>query len=1115
VHARDHSNNKLNHYYDSVGRYSNLPFLTPIPRQVHACLNHGPATHITMDPTYFTCTLGQAAELGNQQSQNNVNDFVEAQAKANPDRPAVGFPAPSTKDPKGDWTYQSYTFSEILTGSVNTAKQLLSENPETLSKRSTVGLLCPSTPEFLFIWLALMRLGHAVLLIAPQCQPAAIKNLCEQCEVSLLLHDEVYAELAKEAAAHDGATITAQGLPFTQDKTLADILSQPLGDLPAPSPAVQQDDVAYLHHTSGTSSGMPKPIPQPHRAAVCVLPSFESGKDNATFTTTPLYHGGIADLFRAWTSSALIWLFPGKAVPITATNVVRCLDVAAEAASQDSLTPPVKYFSSVPYVLQMLEADAAGLKHLQSMSIVGVGGAALPAEIGEKLVKQGVNLISRFGSAECGFLMSSHRDYSKDGEWQHLRLPSDAVFVRFEARSDNLSELVVLPGWPHMAKKNRDDGAFATADLFEPHATIEGAWKYHSRADSQLTLITGKKFDPAPLEATIATSDLVEDALIFGTGKPYPGALLFRSAKAQKMSDEEFIRELWPAIDKLNNESQDHARVSQGMLVAMSVLTQPLEKSSKGTILRGAAEKRFSKEIEGAYGEIDGSEESDVKDDDLTETIRSIVTKVAPRKTDLTNDTDLFSYGIDSVAGMQIRGRLRQLLPADMRDLPITVVEDYQTVSGLADYVLKRRHGQDVGPGGSPDDELALMRQLVEEYSNFQSAEAKTTTSTSNGDTDSKDDERDVVVLTGATGALGAHVLDQYRSLASVRKVYCLVRGADTHAAVERVAKALEYRKLRTLDDDPDDKVVVLPANLADDRLGLDNETYSAVAREVTIIMHVAWSVNFRMKLRSFVKDSIGGLSHLVSLALAAPASRPAPRIAFCSSVASVMSYPASTIPEVLVDDPAAASELGYSRSKWVAEHVCARANGHPRLAGRVGVFRVGQLAGASDTGVWNAKEAWPLMLSSVQETGALPDLAGEVLDWLPVDTAATAMIQGAERTIGSESESLEIYHVVNYHSKPEWSDLLRWVKERQDFETLSPAAWVAKLELLREKGSQHPALQLLEFWKQAYQSTEDALAGRKTFSTKRSIELPALRTVNAVDEEYFERLWKWIREAV
>ena len=1080
-----------------------------------------------MEPTYFTCTLGQAAELGNQQSQNNVNEFVEAQAKANPDRPAVGFPAPSGKDPKGEWTYQSYTFAQILTGSVNTAKQLLSDNPDSLSKRSTVGLLCPSTPEFLFAWLALMKLGHAVLLIAPQCQPAAIKNLCEQCEVNILFHDEVYAELANEAAAHDGATITAQELPFSQGQTLAAIMSQPLGDLPPLSSAVEQNDVAYLHHTSGTSSGMPKPIPQPHRAAVCVLPSFESGKNNATFTTTPLYHGGIADLFRAWTSSALIWLFPGKAVPITATNVVRCLDVAAEAASRESSTPPVKYFSSVPYVLQMLEADAAGLKHLQSMSIVGVGGAALPAEIGDKLVKQGVNLISRFGSAECGFLMNSHRDYTKDGEWQHLRLPADAAFVRFEARNDNLSELVVLPGWPHMAKKNRDDGAFATADLFEPHPTIEGAWKYHSRADSQLTLITGKKFDPAPLEAAISTSDLVEDALIFGNGRPYPGILLFRSAKAQDMSDDDFIKELWPAVEKLNNESQDHARVSQGMLVAMSVLDQPLEKSSKGTILRGAAEKRFSKEIEGAYGESNGSDGTDIKDDDVTEAIRSIVSKVAPRKTGLTDETDLFSYGIDSVAGMQIRGRLRQLLPADKRDLPITVVEDYQTVSGLADYIVKRRHGQDVGSGGNADDELPLMRQLVEEYSNFQSEEAETKNGMSNGDIDSKNDDRDVVVLTGATGALGAHVLDQYRSSSSVRRVYCLVRGADVHAAEERVAKALEYRKLRALADDPDDKVVVLPAHLADARLGLDDETYTAVAREATVIMHVAWSVNFRMKLRSFVKDSIGGLSHLISLALAAPASRPAPRIAFCSSVASVMSYPASTIPEVLVDDPAAASELGYSRSKWVAEHVCARANGHPRLAGRVGVFRVGQLAGASDTGVWNAKEAWPLMLSSVQETGALPALDGEVLDWLPVDTAATAMIQGAERTIGDESEGLEVYHVVNYHTQPEWSELLRWVKERQDFETLPPPAWVAKLEQLAEKGSQHPALQLLEHWKRAYASdqeveagrsgiegTEGASTGRKTFAVHRSIDrLPALRTVSPVSEAYFERLWKWIQE--
>ena len=60
------------------------------------------------------------------------------------------------------------------------------------------------------------------------------------------------------------------------------------------------------------------------------------------------------------------------------------------------------------------------MKYFQSMAIVGVGGAALPSEVGNVLVEQGVHLISRFGSAECGFLMSSHREYSKDKEWESL-----------------------------------------------------------------------------------------------------------------------------------------------------------------------------------------------------------------------------------------------------------------------------------------------------------------------------------------------------------------------------------------------------------------------------------------------------------------------------------------------------------------------------------------------------------------------------------------------------------------------------------------------------------------------------------------------------------------------
>ncbi|KAI7036043.1 hypothetical protein KC352_g46985, partial [Hortaea werneckii] len=185
--------------------------------------------------------------------------------------------------------------------------------------------------------------------------------------------------------------------------------------------------------------------------------------------------------------------------------------------------------------------------------------------------------------------------------------------------------------------------------------------------------------------------------------------------------------------------------------------------------------------------------------------------------------------------------------------------------------------------------------------------------------------------------------------------------------------------------------------------------------------MHVAWSVNFRMKLRSFVKDNIAGVTNLINLALASPQSKP-PLFGFCSSVASAMSYWSPVVPEEIIQNPASATDLGYSQSKWVAEHICQRASNDTRLNGRVSIFRVGQLAGDTVHGVWNTKEAWPMMLSAVKVTGSLPSLQDK-LDWLPVDIAADALIQGVSaRHVGNGPA---VYHVVNDHDRPTWADLL------------------------------------------------------------------------------------------
>jgi thioester reductase-like protein len=225
-----------------------------------------------------------------------------------------------------------------------------------------------------------------------------------------------------------------------------------------------------------------------------------------------------------------------------------------------------------------------------------------------------------------------------------------------------------------------------------------------------------------------------------------------------------------------------------------------------------------------------------------------------------------------------------------------------------------------------------------------------------------------------------------------------------------------------------------------------------------------------------------------------------------------------ASIPEVIIDEPEAASSLGYSRSKWVAEQICSRANERSKLKGRIAIFRVGQLSGDSRRGIWNTKEAWPMMLSSVKLSDQLPDLDKETLDWLPVDLAATALMQGIASVDGS-GNGAHVLHVLNEHRRPTWATLLQWLKKRRDFDIVDPPKWVARLEDMQDSnGVDHPAYKLLDHWKRAYAPEHDSEAeGASPKSmlpfdmtgTKEAIAV--LRDVSPIDEQYFAKIWDWI----
>lgn len=166
------------------------------------------------------------------------------------------------------------------------------------------------------------------------------------------------------------------------------------------------------------------------------------------------------------------------------------------------------------------------------------GGSLCPDPLGDKLVANGVNLVSDYGSTETRMLRSSLRP-AGDKAWNYLR-PSSAVspFLRFEHKHGNLFALICLDGWPSKAIANCPDGAYATRDLFEKHASIE-AYKYHARLDDTLVLVTGEKVNPLIIEGVVRQNELLVEAVVFGAGKVHVGIAIVLSEGASHFSGEE------------------------------------------------------------------------------------------------------------------------------------------------------------------------------------------------------------------------------------------------------------------------------------------------------------------------------------------------------------------------------------------------------------------------------------------------------------------------------------------------------------------------------------------------------------------------------------------------
>jgi thioester reductase-like protein len=260
---------------------------------------------------------------------------------------------------------------------------------------------------------------------------------------------------------------------------------------------------------------------------------------------------------------------------------------------------------------------------------------------------------------------------------------------------------------------------------------------------------------------------------------------------------------------------------------------------------------------------------------------------------------------------------------------------------------------------------------------------------------------RGELLLTGATGFLGVHLLAELLTQTD-ETVRCLVRARDAQAASRRVREAMERHGLWRADCS--DRIVVDVADLAAEGLGLSAERWAELAREVEAIYHNGAVVHFGHPYATLRAPNVDGTRRMLQLA-----AQIHPKPLFYVSTKGVFGADAYLEDEPIDEDaplrpiPGA---LGYQQSKSVAERLvrAAGARGLP-----IAILRPGRLGGHGITGQVDPDDLLCRFLIGCVQLGALPDIALP-LELCPVDHVAASIVR-ISRSAGATGRAYNLVH--------------------------------------------------------------------------------------------------------
>jgi FkbH-like protein/thioester reductase-like protein len=336
-----------------------------------------------------------------------------------------------------------------------------------------------------------------------------------------------------------------------------------------------------------------------------------------------------------------------------------------------------------------------------------------------------------------------------------------------------------------------------------------------------------------------------------------------------------------------------------------------------------------------------------------------------------------FELGGDSLRAAEAFARMWDLgVPAS---ISLQTVPD-PTVAGLAQAI------EDVKEGRQPT-------LLVDRFSLADEGNLAPDVRLVTGPAAAYDRPMRVVLLTGATGYLGAFLLRELLAQTDA-EILCLVRAATPEDARQRILGNL--RRFGLWEPAMAGRFDVVLGDLTEPDLGLDREAFLRLADRIDTILHSGAWVNFVYPYQHLKRTNVDSTETILRLATAA-APKPI-QVHFVSTLGVIMSTGYGRGNLLRERDPLThADDLlnGYEQTKYASDKMvwtAMKERGIPAA-----IYRPGMVSGLSDGTYQKHDEFLPQMLKGCLQLGSWPAV-DTTWEMAPVDFVTRAIVHIAKR---------------------------------------------------------------------------------------------------------------------